>query len=210
MSSQRSPRRDREAVRASILDAAAELFGERGISGATIDDVAARAGFTKGAVYSNFASKDELVVQLMRSHVDDQQSAAAAVLRPELSLTELLAALPQSLGTITAARRMSYDLASEFRMHALRNPTALPGFIAMRRAAHEGVLAIVHRYLHAHPELAAVPVTAEQLARLIMAVILGVAFDADVLDDPSAAAVLTPVLAAVAASAAGSPPGGTR
>jgi AcrR family transcriptional regulator len=53
-----SPKRTR--TRARLLDAAYELFAQRGLHGATLADVAARAGMTTGAIYGNFASKEEL------------------------------------------------------------------------------------------------------------------------------------------------------
>jgi len=58
-------------VRRQLLDAAATVFARRGIDAASLDEVAEAAGFTKGAVYSNFGSKDALVDAL----VDDRTSA---------------------------------------------------------------------------------------------------------------------------------------
>ncbi|ADB48838.1 TetR/AcrR family transcriptional regulator [Conexibacter woesei] len=53
------------ATRARLLDAAARVYAARGFAGATLDDVAAEAGLTKGAVYGHFGSKDNLLVALM-------------------------------------------------------------------------------------------------------------------------------------------------
>ena len=55
----------RDNVRARLLDAAAEEFTENGYSAAKLQDIARRAGFTKGAVYSNFESKQALFAQLL-------------------------------------------------------------------------------------------------------------------------------------------------
>jgi TetR/AcrR family acrAB operon transcriptional repressor len=52
-------------TRSRILHAAFRTFAERGYSGATLDDVAADAGLTKGAVYWHFASKDDLCMALI-------------------------------------------------------------------------------------------------------------------------------------------------
>ncbi len=54
--------------RALLLDAAVAVFAERGYSGATLADVAARAGVTKPIVYRHFASKDALYVLLLEEH----------------------------------------------------------------------------------------------------------------------------------------------
>lgn len=53
-----------------LLDAATQVFARKGIERATLDEVAAAAGLTKGAVYSNFASKEDLVLALFWRHVD--------------------------------------------------------------------------------------------------------------------------------------------
>ena len=52
--------RRREMTREHLMDAAATVFARDGFHAASLDDVAALAGFTKGAVYSNFKSKDDL------------------------------------------------------------------------------------------------------------------------------------------------------
>ncbi|MGI5206655.1 TetR/AcrR family transcriptional regulator [Spirillospora sp. CA-108201] len=79
-------RRDRrEQTRAALLAAAERLWAERGIHGASLDDIAAAAGLTKGAVYSNFAGKTDLLLALMeritssrtRTDVCDELRAAA-------------------------------------------------------------------------------------------------------------------------------------
>ncbi len=65
----RTSRQERRAqTRAALLDAAERLWAERGIRGASLDEIAARAGLTKGAVYSNFASKAELVLALLERY----------------------------------------------------------------------------------------------------------------------------------------------
>jgi len=52
-------------TREQLLDAATRVFAERGFEAASLDEVAAAAGYTKGAVYSNFASKTDLVIALI-------------------------------------------------------------------------------------------------------------------------------------------------
>ena len=55
----------RAQTRAALLDAAARVFAERGFGGASVEAIAAEAGYTRGAFYSNFASKEELFVALL-------------------------------------------------------------------------------------------------------------------------------------------------
>jgi AcrR family transcriptional regulator len=55
----------REQTRTALLDAAERLWAERGIHGASLDEIATAAGLTKGAVYSNFAGKTDLLLALL-------------------------------------------------------------------------------------------------------------------------------------------------
>lgn len=71
MSSVRPTRREKqERTRTCLLEAARKLFCRRGLEGTSIDDVAAEAGYTKGAFYANFSSKEELFLVML-----DQQFA---------------------------------------------------------------------------------------------------------------------------------------
>src|SRR5438034_10776883 len=52
-----------------LFEAAARVFEEQGIGGASIEAIAAAAGFSRGAFYSNFKSKDELIIAMLEDHV---------------------------------------------------------------------------------------------------------------------------------------------
>jgi AcrR family transcriptional regulator len=60
----------RDATREKLFEAAARVFEEQGIGGASIETIAAAAGFTRGAFYSNFDSKDELIIAMLEDHVE--------------------------------------------------------------------------------------------------------------------------------------------
>lgn len=66
----RSARRAR--TRAALLEAAADVYARRGFAGATLEEVAAEAGFTKGAVYGHFGSKENLLLALVEEHLAGQ------------------------------------------------------------------------------------------------------------------------------------------
>ena len=53
-----------------LFEAAARVFEDQGIGGASIEAIAAAAGFTRGAFYSNFNSKDELIIAMLEDHVE--------------------------------------------------------------------------------------------------------------------------------------------
>jgi AcrR family transcriptional regulator len=60
----RSREQQRAQTRERLLDAAAEVVAARGLEGASIDEISDRAGYTRGAFYSNFSGKPELLVEL--------------------------------------------------------------------------------------------------------------------------------------------------
>src|SRR3954451_22126167 len=65
----RTPRQEKRAhTRAALLDAAERLWAKHGIRGASLDEIAAQAGMTKGAVYSNFTGKTDLILALLDRH----------------------------------------------------------------------------------------------------------------------------------------------
>jgi AcrR family transcriptional regulator len=65
----------RAATRARLLHAAAEVYASQGFGGATLDEVAAQAGLTKGAVYNHFGSKENLLLALMEEYLAGQVAA---------------------------------------------------------------------------------------------------------------------------------------
>lgn len=66
----RSPRKAQ--TRARLLEAAARVYARRGFAGATLEEVASEAGFTKGAVYAHFGSKENLLLALMEEYLAGQ------------------------------------------------------------------------------------------------------------------------------------------
>jgi AcrR family transcriptional regulator len=66
----RLTRKEKQAeTRSKLLDAAERVFLRRGLQASSVEEIAAEAGFTRGAFYSNFKSKDELFVELLQDRV---------------------------------------------------------------------------------------------------------------------------------------------
>ena len=67
MNRKRMTREDsRELTQQRLLDAAEKVFAKKGLDGASVEDIAAAAGYTRGAFYSNFASKNDLFIEMLR------------------------------------------------------------------------------------------------------------------------------------------------
>jgi AcrR family transcriptional regulator len=82
----RSERRAR--TRVQLLEAAARVYARRGFESATLDEVAEEAGFTKGAVYDHFGSKEKLLFALLDEHLSGQIAEQIALFDPTVETAE--------------------------------------------------------------------------------------------------------------------------
>ncbi len=69
----------RDQTRARLLDAAEAMFVKKGFVGASVEDIALAAGYTRGAFYSNFDSKSDLLVELLRRDHEKMQADLRAI-----------------------------------------------------------------------------------------------------------------------------------
>lgn len=83
----------RDDTREKLFESAAEVFEERGIGAASIETIAAAAGFTRGAFYSNFDSKDDLIVAMLEDHVERSLAHHRGLLARHREPADFVAAL---------------------------------------------------------------------------------------------------------------------
>lgn len=115
--------RDPEATRAALIEAAADVFAERGFHAAPLEDIVARAGYTRGAFYSNFSSKEDLFIAV----VEDRQRGRIAGTDEVASTADSPQGFnrDQRAHTTTIApeeRKRWVLLMMEFWLHAARTP----------------------------------------------------------------------------------------
>src|SRR5882672_9783732 len=67
----------RAATRAKLVESAGEVFAERGFYGASVEEITERAGFSRGAFYSNFASREDLFLAVLDTYLDAEVRALA-------------------------------------------------------------------------------------------------------------------------------------
>jgi AcrR family transcriptional regulator len=109
-------------TRQALLDAAREVFIERGFAGASVEQISSAAGFTRGAFYSNFATKEELFAELLQQQVfEAYREMARARIAREQSTTPGEAA--EELAGMLSARRgdWGFRLLLELLAHAGRD-----------------------------------------------------------------------------------------
>lgn len=86
----RKSKEDAEKTRQAILESALDVFSEKGYAKTTFDEIAARAGFTKGAIYWYFRNKADLVAALIVEYVERKRAEIEKVSPGSLSLDGLL------------------------------------------------------------------------------------------------------------------------
>lgn len=163
------PKRRRSNTRARLLAGALEVFAERGFHGASVEDICERAGFTRGAFYSNFGSKDELVLALFQATTDRLLEQIEALL-PELASQpgSLLDAVLGLLDETASDQRQWHLISAEFTLHALRDPAAAEALNKQRGMFRESLTRLVVQITATSSLELTVP--AEQFVRMVIAV----------------------------------------
>ncbi len=123
-----SPKRAQTQDR--LLDAAIALFAEKGVLGASVEEICERAGFTRGAFYSNFDSKDELLIAVLERKGDEVLAAArqatGSVPGERVEPGSIDDVIRQAMAVFLASHPIDRQwlLARiEMRLYALRNPS---------------------------------------------------------------------------------------
>lgn len=143
--------RSRENTRARLLEAAAQVFAEVGLEGATVEAVCERAGFTRGAFYSNFDSKDELFLMLAGSVADARLSTVRERVTEMVGQGKLEDCDPvelvQDIMDSASDDLMSVMLMSEIRIRALRDPAFGAAYLAQEREMIDGIAAMIQEII---------------------------------------------------------------
>src|SRR5829696_8812830 len=88
----------REETRSRLFEAAATAFAEHGVAGATIEQIASAARFSRGAFYSNFESKDELAVAMLEDHLARSETHNRGLLDGHADPASFVSALRADVG----------------------------------------------------------------------------------------------------------------
>lgn len=167
-----TPDRRRQLTRDALVAAAAEVFTRKGFHAASLDEIAEAAGFTRGAIYSNFGSKEELLFAVIdrfdemglvgiaeAMETDTGEDPTSAALAAAVRWQKLFFVPPEILA-----------LGLELRLYALRNPEARNRLAFLEREVSEKLASFVVEgvpYLH-------IPIEkARMLADLGRAAVLG-------------------------------------
>lgn len=162
-------------TRAALMRSAATVAARRGIERASIDEVAQGAGFTKGAFYANFRSKEELFLAMLderfAERLDELDSALASGEEPVEQARQAGADLMRAIAADPEWERLFF----EFAVHAVREPAFRGELVARQRAMRARVAELLERRVR---ELGIEPAVApSQVAAMAFAMVNGVALE---------------------------------
>ncbi|TVP70759.1 MAG: TetR/AcrR family transcriptional regulator [Leptolyngbya sp. LCM1.Bin17] len=155
-----SRQESRRQTRAQLLAAAAQVFAEKGFNGASVEDIAETAGYSKGAVYSNFESKEDLFLAL----IDQYLAVELEKLGDSIDLPLWEAEFERDL---TENRTLKL-LTVEFFLYAMRNESARQKLAQRYRVAYAALAQMMGK--HYQQANLPQPMSAQHLAWAITSV----------------------------------------
>ena len=151
-----------------LLEAAAEVFVEHGIEGASVDHLVAAAGFTRGAFYSNFSSMTEVFHEFFSNTVRENLAAVEDVVEAipegEISVSTVL----DVLEVTRATDQNTYVLTRELELRALRDPELAVVFGEFQQTLLENLVPMIARLLERMDRRPTLPVA--QLGEVLVTV----------------------------------------
>jgi AcrR family transcriptional regulator len=168
-----TPERRRQLTRSALVDAAAEVFAKRGFHAASLDEIAQTAGFTRGAIYSNFDGKEDLLLEVLDMMIGRQLAAFGEALDGRMQESDLqVSAAAAEVWTRTV--RQDPNLAAlslELRLYGLRNREFGRRLATAERRQSERIAAFIDDLRRQRDETLRIP--AEELAVILSAASVG-------------------------------------
>lgn len=135
-----TPERRRELTRNALVEAAIDVFARRGFDGASLEEIAEVAGFTRGAIYSNFGSKEDLLLAVVDRYSRMLFETFSAGLADAGSLEEKTVAGAELWRDLIHRDPNLTALNLEFRLRALRDESFRKRVLSLQRE-HVGRIA---------------------------------------------------------------------
>ena len=148
----------RELTRSELVAAARSVFLRRGFHDASLDEIAAEAGFTKGAVYSNFAGKDELFVAVLGAHFASRVAVYEQLIVEDDTIEEVYRSVGRFMAEADRREPAWSPLLLEFWSHASRREELQRVVVAQREAFLETIAGLIARFAAHHGVRFRIPV----------------------------------------------------
>lgn len=132
-----------------ILSAAMTVFADKGFEGATMDDIVAEAGLSKGGLYWHFKSKDDIITAILKAFFDDEMVTLKSAINEEGSAETRLRELAEHTGQEMARAFGLMPIALEFYAVAARQAEVRSFVSDYFRTYHEGLVQLLQQGIDA-------------------------------------------------------------
>jgi AcrR family transcriptional regulator len=172
----RAARAQGREAREELLTAALQVFARRGYREASVDEIAAEAGYSKGALYWHFSGKAELLTALLEERIDAPTRERFALLASAPPERDMSVEATREFARQLSEAREALLLEREYGNLAIRDPELRDRY-AERQSELRDALAAGMEARGRTLGTPDIPMPAEDLARIIMSIIGGLAFD---------------------------------
>jgi AcrR family transcriptional regulator len=172
----RAARAQGREARDELLSAALRVFARRGYREAGVDEIAAEAGYSKGALYWHFSSKEDLLLALLEERIDAPVRERVALLESAPPDRDMSVEATREFARRVGEEREALLLEREYWSIAIRDPELRARYVERQtelRTALASALQARARHLGT-PDL---PMPAEEVARIVMSIIGGLAVE---------------------------------
>ncbi len=198
-----TPERRRQLTRDALIDAATAVFARRGFHGASLDEIAETAGFTRGAIYKNFTDKEDLFLAVWERFNERALIEFGDLIGDAHPLdTTQVAAVAAKWRELQSSDPDFFVLGWEFNLYVVRNPDVRERVLARR---HEGTRRVAQFMVqHAAATRFEFPMPVEDFANIFLTTSDG--FTMASLIDPEIARLYEPFLELLIRGAAAGEP----
>ncbi len=158
----------RARTRAKLIEAAAAVIGEKGLDRASLEEIAARAGMTRGAVYGNFKNKEELFLALMAA----RWKPILPPLKPGASFRSQMRILGLAVAAEARARSGQAAAATAFQLYVLTHESMRAQMVRQNAAVYKHIAKELLKIIPAEK----LPMAAEKFVCVLDAIITGLLF----------------------------------
>ncbi|HEU4616875.1 MAG TPA: TetR/AcrR family transcriptional regulator [Gammaproteobacteria bacterium] len=158
----------RERTRRALIAAAAAVIGEKGFDRTSLEEVAARAGMSRGAIYGNFADKEELFLAVIEQH----WQPVIPQFEPGGSLKRQMHLMGKAVAAAAKERLPQAGAACAFQLYAVTHSEMRKRMTKENAAIYKAAAKSIAKLVPASQ----LPMPAEQFAKVLDAVTTGLMF----------------------------------
>ena len=171
----------KEETRQMLLESAAETFAQLGFHGASVDKIAESAGFSKGAVYAHFTSKEELFLALLKQQIESQISIISNVWSEYQSFDRFIEKMEAYFCSARQKNRAWSLLSMEFLISAMRDESVRQKWATLILESVEIISGIIEKMMLEEDHESTL--SAEELAWTILSLENGMAIFYYIIED---------------------------